>query len=471
MGSTRSFRRATALLLSTALLAFGGCALKDPPARSDLQRDALPNAGVPPQWTGAPVAAGPPDGGWLASFDDAPLVALVAEALTYNADLAAAAARIEQAAASVKIAGGAILPAVDAYATGGSKLAGDASGITGGGFRATWEIDVWGRVRYGQRSAQDLHASTQADYEYARQSIAAMVSKAWFSALEATQQQALARDTVTAAEGSVSLASDRLRVGVGSEVDVAVARANLASYRDNARNLEAARVQSLRALETLLGRYPAATAQVPSQWRPMPASTAAGLPSELLERRPDVIAAERRVAAAFDLAGEARAARLPRISLTAGVSSISSDIFVLQNVDNPTVSFGASLLWPMFRGGALEGVQDLRTAQQREAVAAWARTGLRAFSEVENALANEASLTEREQILQAATRDAERALQLEEVRYKVGSVDLRAVQQRRIALYSARMSLLRVQSEMRVQRVNLHLALGGSFAPPPTTRQ
>jgi NodT family efflux transporter outer membrane factor (OMF) lipoprotein len=293
------------------------------------------------------------------------------------------------------------------------------------------------------------------------------VSKAWFTATEAARQLALARESVASAERAVSLASDRLRVGVGSEVDVAIARASLASYRDSARNLEAARTQSLRALETLLGRYPAAAAQVPAQWRPMPMPVPAGLPSELLERRPDVVAAERRVAAAFGLVGEARAARLPKLSLTAGVSSISSDVFVLQDIDNPAISVGANLLWPIFRGGELEGVQELRTAQQKEAVAAWARTGLRAFSEAEGALSNEASLAEREAILDAAVSDAERALQLEEVRYRVGSVDLRPVLQRQLALYGARMTLLRVQSERRVQRVNLYLALGGGFAPPP----
>jgi NodT family efflux transporter outer membrane factor (OMF) lipoprotein len=413
------------------------------------------------------MPAGAVDTGWLASFSDPELVALVDEAMAYNVDLAVAAARVEQAAASVKVAGGALWPAASVFGTGGTKLAGDMTGITGAGVSVRWEIDVWGRVRYGQRSAQDGYASAQADREFARQSIAASVSKAWFTATEAARQLGLAQESVAAADRAVSLASDRLRVGVGSEVDVALARASLAGYRDNARNLEAARTQSVRALETLLGRYPAAAARVPAQWRPMPMPASAGLPSELLERRPDVVAAERRVAAAFDLVGEARAARLPKLSLSAGVSSISSDVFVLQDIDNPAISVGANLLWPIFRGGELEGVQELRTAQQKEAVAAWARTGLRAFSEVENALSNESSLSEREAILDAAVRDAERALQLEEVRYRVGSVDLRPVVQRQLALYAARMTLLRVQSERRVQRVNLHLALGGGFAGQP----
>ena len=112
----------------------------------------------------------------------------------------------------------------------------------------------------------------------------------------------------------------------------------------------------------------------------------AGLPSELLERRPDVVAAERRVAAAFNRVGEAKAARLPAISLTAGVSSISSDLFVLKEHDNPVWSLGASLLAPIYQGGALKTQVEIRTAEQKQAVAAYAVVGLRAFGEVENAL-------------------------------------------------------------------------------------
>jgi NodT family efflux transporter outer membrane factor (OMF) lipoprotein len=454
-----------AITIALAVQALAGCALKDPPSVGALQRDALPNLAVPARWQAAEAPAASLEDGWLARFDDSALSTLVDEALAYNTDLAAAVARVEQAAASVRIAGGALVPAVDAYARGGSKLGGDLSGLTGGGVNVSWELDIWGRVRYGARAAEDTYASAQADLAFARQSIAGLVSKSWFLATEATQQLALASETVVAAERLVSLATDRQRVGVGTEVDVALASANLNAFRDTTRGLEAARLQSFRALETLLGRYPSASVAVPAAWRPLPAASAAGMPSDLLERRPDVIAAERRVAAAWNLVGEARAARLPRLSLVAGVSAIDSDLFVLQSFDNPAVSVGANLLWPIFRGGALEGVQELRTAQQKLAIAAWASTGLRAFGEVENALDNEASLAERERILLAAVADAQRALELQQVRYKVGSGDLRSVAQQQIAVYATRMSLLRVQSEMRVQRVNLHLALGGDFAP------
>jgi multidrug efflux system outer membrane protein len=193
----------------------------------------------------------------------------------------------------------------------------------------------------------------------------------------------------------------------------------------------------------------------------------AGLPSALLERRPDVIAAERRVAAAFYRVGEAQAARLPRISLTMGLNSISSELFVLQDRDNPVWSAGAGLLMPLFRGGALKTQVEIRTAEQRQAVAEYAAVGLRAFGDVEEALSSELAMHDRERILAAQLVDSQRAFNIAKARYDIGSGDMRAVQQRQIALHANHSALLRVQAEQRVQRINLHLGLGGGFAAPP----
>ncbi len=198
-----------------------------------------------------------------------------------------------------------------------------------------------------------------------------------------------------------------------------------------------------------------------------------GLPSELLERRPDVTAAERRVAAAFNRVGEAKAARLPAIALTTSVNSISSDLFVLQDRDNPIWSLGANLLVPLFRGGALKTQVEIRTAEQFEAIAAYAVVGQRAFGEVEAALAAEIAAREREQILTQTLADSRRALEIVQTQFKVGSTDLRFVTQRQLALNATASAMIRVQAEQRVQRVNVHLALGGSFEmrPPPQQPQ
>ena len=296
-----------------------------------------------------------------------------------------------------------------------------------------------------------------------------MVAKGWFLATEARLQKATAEDMVVAAERQLGLAQDRQRVGVGDDYDVTLARANLATYRDSVVGLDLAYQQALRSLESLAGRYPAAAVKVPAQLATMPGPVPVGMPSELLERRPDVVAAERRVAAAFYRVEEAKAARLPRISLTGAVNSISSDVFVLKDRDNPVWSVGAGLVAPLFLGGQLQAQQDIRTAEQQQAIAEYGRVGARAFGEVENALSAAFNLDAREAILKQAVADNTRALELANIRYKVGSGDLRAVQQQLLALSASRTALLRVQSERLVQRVNLHLALGGSFEQPATT--
>jgi multidrug efflux system outer membrane protein len=443
-----------------------GCALKQPPDATEVRRQALPNTQVPESWASQGAAGGSVQQGWFAQFADTRLTPLVEEALVYNADLRVAGARLEQAAAYNRIAAAGLYPAVSLLARGGGEMSGDNSGLQGGLISAVWELDVWGRVRYGRAAANAQYASALADVEYARQSLVALVIRSWVTAIEAKMQRQLAEDSVRSQERLVSLAQDRERVGRGDAIDVANAQANLETYRDTLRQVELSYQQAVRALELLIGRYPAASLDTPGELPPVPPPIPAGLPSELLERRPDVIAAERRVAAAFNRVGEARAAMLPQISLTASLSSISSDLFLLKDRDNPVWSVGASLLAPLYQGGALRAQVEVRTGEQKQAVAEYARVGQRAFSEVEDAISRDSAAREREAILTRAVSGSQRALDLSRTAYEVGRIDLRSVQQQQLALFASRSALLRVQSDQRVQRVNLHLALGGGFGGP-----
>ncbi|HSC96490.1 MAG TPA: efflux transporter outer membrane subunit [Burkholderiales bacterium] len=458
-----SLRALGSVLVTSFIAALAGCALKAPPKADEIRQQSLPNLTVPAQWAekgGAPSAV---TNGWLATFNDRQLEALVRDALLYNPDLQVAAARMEQAAGYVRLAGATLYPQVNLLARGGGTMSGDSSGLEGVGIFANWELDLWGRVRAGREAAQLQYLSVALDAEYATQSMAALVAKSWFLATEARLQKAAAEEMLRSAERLASLARDRLRVGKSDEYDVAIAQASVQSYRDAVQQLDLAYRQSLRALETLIGRYPAAAIEVPPHLAKKPGPVPVGMPSELLERRPDVVAAERRVAAAFQRTEEAKAARLPRISLTASVTTISSELFVLKDRDDPVWSAGASLLAPLYLGGALQSQVEIRTAEQKQAVAEYGRVGARAFGEVEYALSSGFTLDERASILAQAVTENERALALANVRYRVGSGDLRAVQQQQLAVYGARTSLIRVQSEQLVQRVNLHLALGGGF--------
>jgi len=469
-GYIRSFtggREPLMWVLAASIVLAAGCALKSPPDAASLKAEALGSMQIPSAWAATATTGNAPADNWLASYADPQLSAAVAEAMVHNADLRVGAARVEQSLLQARLAGARLYPSVDVLARGGGKMSGDNSGLTGGVLTVGWELDLWGRVRYGRAAARADAASTQADFEFARQSLAAHVATSWFLVAEAGLHAELARRTVGDAETLMSLANDRARVGVGTEEEVVLARAAVGTYRDNLRQIELAREQATRALESLLGRYPlgvaAVTPQLPTQRTDVPA----GLPSQLLERRPDVIAAERRVAAAFNRIGEAKAARLPVIGLTAGVSTISSDLFVLQSRDNPVWNLGANLLVPVFRGGALKRQVEIRTAEQKQAVATYAAVGLQAFGEVEGALSAEIAAHDREHILTGTLADNRRALEILQSQFAVGRTDLRFVIERQLAVLATESALIRVQAEQRVQRVNLHLALGGSFAPRP----
>lgn len=455
-----------ATLIGAALLA--GCATKSEPTRDEIiaQSSALSRLDLNSAWR-AGADSGSVADNWLATFDDAELNALIIEAMANNPDLQVTATRVEIASQFVVAAKAALGPAVNLFGSGGAKMGGgDALQILSLG--VTWELDLWGRLRYGRSAAQADYASVQADYEFARQSLAATIAKSWFTASETWLQIQIAEQMVASAQELLTLAESRHRIGPDNEQDVALARANLGTFRDAEQQVRFAHSQALRALELLVGRYPAAELAARQELDELPASPSAGLPLEMLERRPDMIAAERRVAAAFNRVGEAKAARLPRITLNANVAALRSEILQLEDdFSNPTGGLGAVLLAPIYDGGTLKAQAEIRTLEQKQAVAQFAQMTLRALGDVESAIAAAQTLEERQIMLQQVVADHERALDLARTSYRIGSGDFRAVQQQLVNVQSAELSLLRVRSEQLAQRVNLHLALGGSFETPP----
>jgi outer membrane protein TolC len=308
--------------------------------------------------------------------------------------------------------------------------------------------------------------------EFARQSLAATTAKSWFTASETWLQMQLAADMIKSASNLVSLAEQRWKVGVGGEQDVALARANLGTFQDTEKQAGLAHQQALRALELLLGRYPSAELATRESLPSLPDPVPVGMPLESLERRPDMIAAERRVAAAFNRIGEAKAARLPRLTLNGSVAAIDSDVLDLKpDFENPIGGFGGTLVAPIYVGGALQTQVKIRTLEQKTAIMEYAAMALRAIGDVENALAAGANLAERAQLLQQTIADQQRALELAQDSYRVGETDLRDVQQQQLNVYAARLTSLRVQSEQLSQRVSLHLALGGSFETMPPKQE
>jgi outer membrane protein, multidrug efflux system len=464
-----------AVIAAACIAALAACAVKPPPAPEEVRKDALQGTEVRATWaradaTGLYASPAAISDNWLATFNEPQLTALVNEAISRNPDLRAAGARVEQSAAYAHSAQAELLPWFNLLGTGGVKAGGGSdlsSALSGIMFGVSWEPDLWGRLRYARNAANDTYASAAADYEFARQSIAAQVARSWFMAIATRLELDAAESMAASARSLVSLAEDRQRVGNGSEKDVALARAGLGTMEDSARQARLAHEQAVRSLEVILGRYPATELTVAADLPGMPGPVPVGMPLDMLERRPDLVAAERRVAAAFNRVGEAETAMLPGIKLNASISALSSEVLQLQDsYSNPSGGAGGTLYAPLYHGGALHAQVELRTAEQKEAVARYGSQLLRALGDVENALSASLILSQRVEILGQVLADQEKTLDFDRQAYRVGRQDMRSVQQQQQQVEAARIGYLAARNEELSQRVNLHLALGGSFTEP-----
>jgi outer membrane protein, multidrug efflux system len=466
MMRTRSF----AAVFLAALAA--GCALAPPPQHSDVVNEALPKGTtIPPAWI-SDASAVPVADDWLKSLDDPMLDAIVAEAIANNPDLRQAADRVTIAQQAVVIAGAQLWPQIGA--TGGGRTTHDfdhdnASTTSIALGTVAWEIDVWGKLRAKRAAAQAGYEATALDYAYARQSLAATVAQAWYLAIESRQLLALSEHAVDIYRQLLDLVSTRRTAGKDSDLDVADTRAKLETSLSAVEAARQAYGDSRRALEVLLGRYPATEIEVETTYRLLPAPPAAGLPASLLERRPDLVAAEREVLAAFRQEEVAKLALLPDFSFSFAGGRLGDPLFSLLDL-NPwlvTAAIGASI--PIFTGGALQAQIKIATAQQAQAVARYGSVVLTAFREVEDSLANEQLLTKRLPLEQNAVDSRAEAVRIATVQYKAGRRDLLWVSNLQTAELTSEADLIKLWSLQRRNRIRLYLALGGSFDATPST--
>lgn len=241
------------------------------------------------------------------------------------------------------------------------------------------------------------------------------------------------------------------------------ARSDLASARERLTALDGSQRDAVRSLEALLGRYPGADLEVHDLRPAVPPHPPAGLPSELLERRPDIVAAERRVAAAFNATNQAHAAQLPTIGLTGSVGGASESLSNLLGPANLAWSLGINLLAPIYDGGRRHEAVEIATADQEQALAAYGQVAINAFSELETNLDQGVFIQQRIVDLQEAAAEAENAFRIAKLRYEEGEEELLSVLTIQQRVIGAKSSLSSVERLLLEQRVNLNLALGGSW--------
>ncbi|MDK2955436.1 MAG: outer membrane protein multidrug efflux system [Desulfovibrionales bacterium] len=425
--------------------------------------DAEATAAVAPQtitnrtaWSGSAGEAGEIQDNWIEDFRDPELEQLVREAVSANPSLQAASARVEQAQALAAQARSALAPSVGVGAQYAGLTRGDVSKpLSGAGLGVSWEADVWGRVGLGAQAAEESARAVEADYEFARQSLAAATAKAWFLACETQQQLGFLHEVSGLVERMSSIVEKRREVGRVSMQDVHQIKAQLASVHDAETKADIAHQEAVRALEVLLGRYPEdqvqAIGELDAKLSPIPV----GMPSSMLERRPDLLAAQRRAASAFYAEKSAELLRLPSFTISAGAGA--------SGLGGAIAGLTAGVFAPLYTGGRIEAQMKQASAAQKEAVAAYAAAALQAFKEVENSLAGEELLANRDVFLKEAADESKKAYELAQVQYKVGKVDLFQVLDLQTRWIGSEITLLDVEREQLDNRVDLHLALGGSF--------
>ena len=403
---------------------------------------------------------------WLESFNDPLLMQLIAEGKEHNLDLQIAAASMNKAWLLAEKSGVALKPTVDlslARTQSGSMTGGDSNASVGVGLQASWELDVWGRIQSGIDSAKANAESSQADYIFAEHSLSANIAKSYFKVIEAKLQANITEQNVSILKKHLRITQVKYSNGFSSAQDIALNKANLASAQDQLIATITSKRNAIRSLEVLLGRYPNATLDIADVLPSLPEPPPPGIPSSILERRPDLISAERQVAAAYSATAQAKAAQLPSFSLTSSVNGSSSALSDVLNPSNLIWQLAGNVLAPIYDGGRKAMDVEIATTDQTQALANYKSKALVAFSEVEDNLDQGVNLAKREVALTQAYQHSKKAYRIAELRYKEGEselLDTLQIQQQAISAQSNLLSIKRTQLE---QRVNLYLSLGGSW--------
>jgi len=454
----------TLSLSVAAALLLGGCVANNG-VSPEQAANSLKTSQAHPEHYATGYTPGKIQNNWIGTFRSRTLTKLVSEAQKNNPDLQVTAERVAQADAIMRYTHTAMIPqlslrgnyqyrsweAQDRHDRGSAVLS------------LGWEPDIWGKITH--RTARDKATlfSQDAYFAWARESLAANVAKTWFLLASDRMIYEFADQVVGIQTKAQEILAKRAQIGQGNMRDVHMSKAMVAEAKEARTAALSAKERDTRALETLLGRYPSnalQAAHLPS----VPSHTPTGIPADLLNRRPDIIAAQYAVASAFHNTETVKRLRLPSITLTA-----QAGVDVLQDTMGKLIG---GLFMPIFDAGAISAQIDAATAEQKMAIANYKSTVLRAYQEVENALALERQLARRYAYIDTMVQEYKTTYEMTQKNYEIGQgtlIDVLTVQAKWI---NAQILKLQIHKERLVNRVNLYLALGGTFSDHlPETHQ
>jgi multidrug efflux system outer membrane protein len=448
-----------------------------------VQPVAPPQQDIPPAFENVSATGGQwPAQQWYRDFGSDELNTFIDIAAETNSDLAAARARVTQADARARQAGAAILPSVDANATG-NYLSGHSS--QGGGHEFDWsamlsasyEVDFWGKNRATADSARLLAGGSRAERDAVALTALAGVANGYFQLLALRERLAVAQANRDAARQLLEIVQARFDAQVASPIDLATQKAAFDVAQIAISDLQQAEVEARTALSILLGRAPE---HFEVKGQPLDSlrepTVAAGLPAELLTRRPDILLAESNLQAGHADLTAARAAMFPSLSLTAGGGlqnpALPATVLTIPGV-GPSLALGANLVQPIFDHGRLKAQRDEVQARNLELLSAYRASIIAALGDVENALAAIQHLNQAREYQVENVAQSERAFEGAKARYQARSVDFLTLLEAQRTLYTARDQFTQYKLARLQALVGLCKALGGGWTQQqaPSTGQ
>jgi NodT family efflux transporter outer membrane factor (OMF) lipoprotein len=461
---------------AVALLALTGCDLGP-----DYHRPALE---IPPAYraSAATAATAWPSQGWWRGFNSPELNTLIDQARQENFDLLAAIARVQQADAQVRIAGAGLLPSLSATANanwaqeslnnagrGGRNLAANVDlHDYAAGINAAYVVDFWGKLAATRQAAVASAMFSRFDQQTVALTVVTSVADAWFTALGDADQLAVQQRNLADAEQTLAVIHGRLEAGTASALDVAQQEALVTGVRATIPALRSQLEQQIIGLGILVGHPPEAVTVQPGTLNTLTLpAVASGLPSDLLQRRPDVASAEAQlIAANFDVK-VARAAFFPQIQLTGSAGFEATALATLFGPGAFLTSLAAGLTQPLFDGGTLRGQLEQARGRQAELLADYRKAVVQAFTDVDNALTAWRYMTEQEALQRVAVEVAQRAADIARAQMQAGTVDITTVLTAETTLYGDENTLVQVRLARVQALLNLYKALGGGWNEPP----
>jgi len=471
--STRSLATSLFALLSVLILG-SGCATVGPTYRK-------PDISVPAAWNGVRASDNTTTAektgdlsGWWGQLGDPTLTALVEQALAGSTELRVAQAKLREARARRNLADSNYFPTVTASASANRAKSSAETGPGGtntlyqAGFDASWEPDIFGGTRRGAEAAQADLESSEANFHNTQVSLAAEVALNYVDVRTLQARLAIARNNVSSQSETLQFTEWREQAGLVTSLDVEQSRANLEQTRAQIPTLSTTLAEAEHRLAILLGRAPGAVHELLVAPAPVPAAPegiAIGIPANTLRNRPDVQAAERKLAAETARVGQAMAARYPGFTLSGSIGLEALTLGALGTSGAVTRSLLANVAGVIFDGGRLRSQVEIQSAIQEQALIEYEATVLTALEDVENALVSLNENRRRQTALRDATEAARNAALLARLRYTGGLIDFQTVLDTERTVLTVEDSLATAEAEGASALIRLYKALGGGWSP------